>query len=31
MVPMPNRWFALLGGLWLALAACPGPLGTARV
>ena len=31
MSPMPNRWFALLVGLCLALAACAGPLGTARV
>ena len=31
MNPMPRRWFALLVGLCLALAACAGPLGTARV
>ena len=31
MSPMPHRWFALLGGLCLALTACAGPLGTARV
>ena len=31
MSPMPRRWFALLGGLCLALAACAGPVGTTRV
>ena len=31
MSPMPRRWFALLGGLCLALTACAGPVGTARV
>ena len=31
MSPMPRWWFALLGGLCLALAACSGPVGAARV
>jgi pimeloyl-ACP methyl ester carboxylesterase len=31
MSPMHRRWFPLLGGLCLALAACAGPVGTARV
>lgn len=31
MSPMPRRWFALLGGLCLALTACAGPVDTARV
>ena len=31
MSPMLRWWFALLGGLCLALAACSGPVGAARV
>ena len=31
MNPMPRCWFSLLGGLCLALTACAGPVGTARV
>ena len=31
MNPMPRWWFSLLGGLCLALTACAGPVGTARV